>query len=110
MLPTAEGALERVAHAYSFVNPPQAGYHEFYMVLIPQSRLTPHLQQLQVGDTLWLARQASGFLTLDELPAGCRSVDVVDRDGDRAFPVAAGGRWHRGAPIRNGAGTWGALG
>lgn len=70
MLPTAEGALERVAHAYSFVNPPQAGYHEFYIVLIPQGRLTPHLQQLQVGDTLWLARQASGFLTLDELPAG----------------------------------------
>ena len=37
-------------------------------------------------------------------------MDVVDRDGDRAFPVAAGGRWHRGALFATGAGTWGALG
>lgn len=70
-LPQMPGAeLQRVAHAYSFVNPPGAGYHEFYVVLIPDGRLTPHLQRLQVGDGLWLARQASGFLTLDELPAG----------------------------------------
>jgi ferredoxin/flavodoxin---NADP+ reductase len=61
---------QRVAHAYSFVNPPGVGYHEFYVVMIPEGRLTPHLQQLRVGDSLWLARQASGFLTLDELPAG----------------------------------------
>ena len=70
MLPGADGALERVAHAYSFVNPPDVGYHEFYVVCIPGGRLTPHLQQLQVGDRLWLARQASGYLTLEELPAG----------------------------------------
>ncbi len=70
MLPGSDGSLERVAHAYSFVNPPGVGYHEFYIVCIPQGRLTPHLQRLVVGDSLWLARQASGFLTLDELPVG----------------------------------------
>ena len=70
MLPGRDGSLERVAHAYSFVNPPGGGYHEFYIVCIPQGRLTPHLQRLAVGDSLWLARQASGFLTLDELPVG----------------------------------------
>lgn len=70
MLPGVDGTLERVAHAYSFVNPPGVGYHEFYIVCIPQGRLTPHLQRLAVGDGLWLARQASGFLTLDELPSG----------------------------------------
>ncbi len=70
MLPGADGTPERVAHAYSFVNPPHVGYHEFYVVCIPDGRLTPHLQRLVVGDRLWLARQASGFLTLDELPAG----------------------------------------
>ena len=52
------GEPQRVAHAYSFVNPPNVGYHEFYVVLIPDGRLTPYLQRLQVGDGLWLARQA----------------------------------------------------
>ena len=68
--PEAPSGVERVAHAYSFVNPPNAGFHEFYVVLIPGGRLTPHLHRLTVGDTLQVARQASGFLTLNELPAG----------------------------------------
>ena len=72
LIPSAEApsGVERVAHAYSFVNPSNAGFHEFYIVLIPGGRLTPHLHRLAVGDTLQLARQASGFLTLNELPAG----------------------------------------
>lgn len=69
-LPGEDGEPERVAHAYSFVNPPAAGYHEFYIVLIPGGRLTPALHRLQPGDSLWLAAQASGFLTADELPDG----------------------------------------
>ena len=50
--PEAPSGVERVAHAYSFVNPPNAGFHEFYVVLIPGGRLTPHLHRLAVGDTL----------------------------------------------------------
>ena len=69
-LPGEEGAPERVAHAYSFVNPRAADYHEFYIVLIPGGRLTPALHRLQPGDSLWLAAQASGFLTAEELPDG----------------------------------------
>ena len=70
MLPSADGsgAMERVSHAYSFVNGPAAPYHEFYIVLIPEGRLTPHLARLQPGDTLQLAKAASGFLTLNEIP------------------------------------------
>ena len=70
MLPAADGSgtLERVGHAYSFVNAPGAPYHEFYIVLIPEGRLTPHLARLQPGDTLQLAPRASGFLTLTEIP------------------------------------------
>lgn len=70
MLPSADGsgAMERVSHAYSFVNGPAASYHEFYIVLIPEGRLTPHLARLQPGDTLQLAKAASGFLTLAEIP------------------------------------------
>lgn len=70
MLPAADGsgALERVSHAYSFVNAPGAPYHEFYIVLIEEGRLTPHLARLQPGDGLQLAARATGFLTLAEIP------------------------------------------
>ncbi|MFC5706734.1 ferredoxin--NADP reductase [Aeromonas eucrenophila] len=61
---------QRVQRAYSFVNPPSAPYHEFYLVEIPDGQLTPSLAALQVGDSLLVQSLAAGFLTLDELPAG----------------------------------------
>jgi ferredoxin--NADP+ reductase len=60
----------RIQRAYSFVNPPSAPYHEFYFVEIPDGELTPPLGSLQTGDTLLVQSQATGFLTLDELPPG----------------------------------------
>ncbi|MGL5661644.1 MAG: ferredoxin--NADP reductase [Aeromonas sp.] len=60
----------RIQRAYSFVNPPSAPYHEFYLVKIPHGELTPSLGALQVGDTVLVQSQASGFLTLNEVPAG----------------------------------------
>lgn len=60
----------RIQRAYSFVNPPSAPYHEFYFVEIPDGELTPTLGSLQTGDTLLVQSQATGFLTLDELPPG----------------------------------------
>ncbi|WP_339011231.1 ferredoxin--NADP reductase [Aeromonas popoffii] len=60
----------RIQRAYSFVNPPSAPYHEFYFVEIPDGELTPTLGSLQAGDTLLVQSQATGFLTLDELPPG----------------------------------------
>ena len=61
---------QRVQRAYSFVNPPTTSYHEFYLVKIPEGELTPSLGALQPGDSLLVQSQATGFLTLDELPAG----------------------------------------
>ncbi|MGY6039550.1 ferredoxin--NADP reductase [Aeromonas sp. AE23HZ002T15] len=61
---------QRVQRAYSFVNPPTTPYHEFYLVKIPDGELTPSLGALQPGDSLLVQSQATGFLTLDELPAG----------------------------------------
>lgn len=60
----------RIQRAYSFVNPPSAPYHEFYLVEIPEGELTPSLGSLQSGDSVLVQSQATGFLTLDELPAG----------------------------------------
>ncbi|MGY3857581.1 ferredoxin--NADP reductase [Aeromonas intestinalis] len=61
---------QRVQRAYSFVNPPTTPYHEFYLVTIPDGELTPSLGALLPGDSLLVQSQATGFLTLDELPAG----------------------------------------
>ena len=61
---------QRIQRAYSFVNPPSAPYHEFYLVEIPDGELTPSLGALQPGDSLLVQSQATGFLTLDELPPG----------------------------------------
>ncbi|HEH9405759.1 TPA: ferredoxin--NADP reductase [Aeromonas bestiarum] len=65
-----EQGERRIQRAYSFVNPPSAPYHEFYFVEIQGGELTPSLGSLQAGDTLLVQSQATGFLTLDELPPG----------------------------------------
>lgn len=61
---------ERVSRAYSFVNAPSAGHHEFYLIKIPDGRLSPHLFELKPGDAIQVSRNASGFMTLAEVPAG----------------------------------------
>lgn len=61
---------ERVSRAYSFVNAPHAGHHEFYLIKIPEGRLSPHLFALKPGDAIQVSRDASGFMTLAEVPAG----------------------------------------
>ena len=65
-----EQGERRVQRAYSFVNPPGTPYHEFYLVEIPGGELSPSLGSLQVGDGLLVQSQATGFLTLDEIPPG----------------------------------------
>jgi ferredoxin--NADP+ reductase len=59
---------ERVARAFSFVNPPQDPVLEFYGVVVPQGPLSPRLARLKAGDTLYVASNPAGFLVLSELP------------------------------------------
>ena len=68
-LDTVEGAAgQRVARAFSFVNPPQDPVLEFYGVIVPQGPLSPRLAKLDAGDTLYVAANPAGFLTLAEVP------------------------------------------
>ena len=46
---------QRVARAFSFVNPPQDPVLEFYGVIVPQGPLSPRLARLAAGDTLHVA-------------------------------------------------------
>jgi ferredoxin/flavodoxin---NADP+ reductase len=59
---------ERVARAFSFVNPPQDPVHEFYGVIVPQGPLSPRLARLKSGDALHVAGNPAGFLVLSEVP------------------------------------------
>jgi ferredoxin--NADP+ reductase len=59
-----EGA-KLTERAYSIVSSPLEGQLEFFIELVPAGQLTPPLYRLQVGDTLWMRRQAKGLFTLD---------------------------------------------
>jgi ferredoxin--NADP+ reductase len=59
---------ERVARAFSFVNPPHDPVLEFYGVIVPGGPLSPRLARLRAGDALYVAPNPAGFLVLAELP------------------------------------------
>ncbi len=60
---------ERVARAYSFVNPPSSDDLEFYLIKVDDGALSEALANLQPGDEVRIAEQSTGFFTLDEVPS-----------------------------------------
>src|SRR5690349_18618329 len=59
---------ERVARAFSFVNPPQDEVLEFYGIVVPEGPLSPRLARLVPGDTHYVASNPTDFLVLSEVP------------------------------------------
>jgi ferredoxin/flavodoxin---NADP+ reductase len=59
---------QRVARAFSFVNPPEDPLLEFYGVIVPEGPLSPRLARLRAGDSLYVAPNPAGFLVLSEVP------------------------------------------
>lgn len=59
---------ERVQRAYSFVNAPGNGLLEFYIVNVPEGKLSPNLHQLQPGQQVMITKESAGFFILDEIP------------------------------------------
>lgn len=59
-----------ISRAYSVVNAPseQLGWLEFLIVANPQGQLTPKLQKLNTGDTVYVGQSAHGDLTHDTIP------------------------------------------
>ena len=64
---TAQGRLQR---AYSLVNAPGDTRLDFLLTPVADGKVSPRLHALQAGDRLWVSQPATGFFTLDELPAG----------------------------------------
>ncbi|MDR0807190.1 MAG: ferredoxin--NADP(+) reductase [Enterobacteriaceae bacterium] len=60
---------ERVQRAYSYVNSPDNPELEFYLVMMPEGKLSPQLHQLKAGDKVQVTQDAAGFFVLEEVPA-----------------------------------------
>jgi ferredoxin--NADP+ reductase len=58
---------EFVARSYSFVNPPDETYLEFYSITVPAGPLSTRLAKLKPGDCVWVFRKAAGFLVLSQI-------------------------------------------
>lgn len=59
---------ERVQRAYSYVNAPSDPNLEFYLVTVPEGKLSPSLHQLQPGVEVMVTKEAAGFFVLEEVP------------------------------------------
>lgn len=59
---------ERVQRAYSYVNAPHNPDLEFYLVTVPEGKLSPRLHAMKPGDEVQLVSEAAGFFVLDEVP------------------------------------------
>ncbi|WP_028772555.1 ferredoxin--NADP reductase [Shewanella waksmanii] len=60
---------KRVARAYSLVNSPESEFLEVLAIAVEDGQLSPQLQSLVVGDQIDISPKATGFMTLEELPA-----------------------------------------
>ncbi|MGP4123242.1 MAG: ferredoxin--NADP(+) reductase [Sodalis sp. (in: enterobacteria)] len=59
---------ENIQRAYSYVNAPRNDNLEFYLVIVPEGKLSSRLHALAPGDSLIMTKEAAGFFVLDEIP------------------------------------------
>lgn len=57
-----------VQRAYSYVNAPSNPNLEFYLVTVPDGKLSSRLTQLRPGSEVMLTKEAAGYFVLDEVP------------------------------------------
>jgi ferredoxin--NADP+ reductase len=56
---------KRIDRAYPIVSSPYEQGLEFFIELVPEGALTPHLYKLQLGDTMFCRKVAKGRFTID---------------------------------------------
>jgi len=67
-----EGANKPIMRAYSIASPSWDEKLDFYSIKVPDGPLTSHLQKIQEGDEIILAKKSVGTLVLDALLPGKR--------------------------------------
>ncbi|WP_343155138.1 FAD-binding oxidoreductase [Buchnera aphidicola (Kurisakia onigurumii)] len=71
-----DDSKETIQRAYSYVNPPNNKNIEFYIVLIPNGKLTTKLYQLKKNDILQIYKNSFGFFTIEEIPT-CENIWMI---------------------------------
>ena len=61
---------EIIWRAYSMVSSPYDEVLEFFSIAVPNGSFTSHLSQLKVGDTIFIDKTNSGFLTTSRFESG----------------------------------------
>ncbi|MCC6219625.1 MAG: ferredoxin--NADP reductase [Deltaproteobacteria bacterium] len=75
-----------VRRQYSIVSSPRDKEGiEFYLVLVPEGRLTPRLYELAEGDRLWIGPKMKGKFTMEEIPARKHLVMISTGTGIAPF-------------------------
>lgn len=59
---------ERVQRAYSYVNAPSNPNLEFYLVTVPEGKLSPRLNNMRIGSEIQITKEAAGFFVIEEVP------------------------------------------
>lgn len=57
-----------ISRAYSFISHPDDNFQEFYLVEVEDGLLSPRLKALEVGDEVFLYKNANGLITHQRLP------------------------------------------
>lgn len=63
----ANGSI--IQRAYSYVNAPENNNLEFYMVMVPNGKMTPYLVKKRPGEEILISKNSSGFFILKEIPS-----------------------------------------
>jgi len=58
-----------VMRAYSIASPNYAEHLEFFSIKLDNGKLTSHLQNLKVGDSVWISKKPTGTLILHDVTA-----------------------------------------
>ncbi|CAL1329476.1 FAD-binding oxidoreductase [Candidatus Providencia siddallii] len=59
---------ERIQRAYSYVNAPNNNKLEFYLINVPNGKLSSNLAKLKPGNILQISEKSSGIFILKEIP------------------------------------------
>ncbi len=80
------GRARLLRRAYSIASPPgDPRGTEFYLVVVPEGRLTPNLWSLRQGDRLFMDEACKGTFTLDNVPAKKTLVSIATGTGLAPF-------------------------
>lgn len=58
----------KVQRAYSYVNSPSNKDLEFYLIMVPEGKLSPRLHAIQPGEHLMITKDSVGYFIIDNIP------------------------------------------